>query len=136
MQHDAAVAVDGVQHFFRRRAQRGDDDRNLMLHAHFHVMGQAVIGLVHDLVDGDRADALVRVRGLEFGQLFLQIRQPHIQQLGRTRIQRRERADDAGLALRRHQRRTAGNEHRRSDDRKGEVLQDCRQGHGGLADVS
>jgi hypothetical protein len=34
----------------------------------------------------------------------LQVGQPDVELLGRTRVQRREGADDAGLALGRHQR--------------------------------
>jgi hypothetical protein len=56
------------------------------------------------------------IGGLVLRQFALQVGQPGVEQLGRTRVQRREGADDARLALRGHQRRAAGDEHRRGDD--------------------
>jgi len=67
------------------------------------------------MVDGDRADALARVGDLVVGQFFLQVGQPDVEHFRRARVQRRERTDDAGLALRRHERGAAGDEHRRGD---------------------
>jgi hypothetical protein len=85
-------------------------------HAHLDVVRQAVVRLVHDLVHRDRPDSLAGIGGLVIGQLPLQVGQPHVQLLGRACVQGREGADDAGLALRSHQRGAAGDEHRRSDD--------------------
>ncbi len=127
VQHDAAVRMHGVHHLARRCAQRRNDDRYLVLDADFDVMRQAVVRLVDDLVDGDRADLLARIGRGVVGQFALQVGQPDVEHLGRPGIECRERADDAGLALGCHQRGPAGNEHRRSDDRKGQVLQ--RGGH-------
>jgi hypothetical protein len=87
-----------------------------VLHADLDVVREAVVRLVHDLVDGDRAD--LRLSGWRPGNrpARLQVGQPGVEQLGRAGVQRREGADDAGLALRRDQRRAAGDEHRRGDD--------------------
>ena len=116
VQHDAAIAVDGVEHFLGRRAQRGNDDGNPVFHAHFHVMRQAVVRLVHDLVDGDRSHFFIGIGGLEGGQFGLQLREPGVEQFGGTRVQGREGTDDTGLALRRDEGRAAGDEHRRGDN--------------------
>jgi hypothetical protein len=118
MHDDAAVAVDRVQHLLRRRAQRRDDDRDLVLDADFDVVREAVVRLMDDLVDGDRADALVRIGRLVVGQFLLQVGQPDIQHFRRARVQRREGADDAGLALGGDELAAAGDEHRGGDDGK------------------
>ncbi|MNN41696.1 hypothetical protein D3C81_1558300 [compost metagenome] len=89
-----------------------------------------------DLVHGDRAHPLARVRRLERGQVLLHLREPLVEQLRRARVQRGEGADDAGLALRQHQFRIADDEHRRGDDGQGQVLQDGRQGLGGGHEIS
>ena len=68
VQHDAAVAVHRLVHVFTR-AQRRDDDGHLVLHAQLQVVLQAVVRLVHDLVDGKWRRRLVRVLGVVFGQL-------------------------------------------------------------------
>jgi hypothetical protein len=123
MQHDAAVAVDRIHHLFRRRAQRGNDDRDAVLDAHLDIMREAVVGLMHDLVDRDRPHLRIRIGSLVGGEIGLDVGQPRIEQFRRARIERRERADDAGLALRRDECRTAGDEERRTDHRQTQVLQ-------------
>jgi hypothetical protein len=66
VQRHAAVAVHRVVHV-GARAQRGDDDRHLVLHDHLHVVLEPVVALVHDLVDGERRGGLVGV-GLVVGR--------------------------------------------------------------------
>jgi hypothetical protein len=51
MEHQAAVAVHGVDHFLHR-AQAGDDDRHAMLDAQGQVGLQARVARVDDQVDG------------------------------------------------------------------------------------
>ena len=70
-------------------------------------MRQTVVRLVHDLIDGDRPDPLVRIGRLVVRQLLFQIGQPGVEQFGRARIEGGEGTDDAGLALRRDERRPA-----------------------------
>jgi len=115
VQHDAAVAMDRIQHFLGRRAQAGNDDRDLMLDAHFDVVRQAVVGLMHDLVDGNRADDRFGMFFLIGGEVGLDLREPGIEQGCRARIERRERADDTGLALGGDQGRAAGDKQRRGN---------------------
>ncbi len=99
VEHDAAIRMRCIDNL-GRRAQRGDDDRNLVLHAGFHVLHQAIVGGVADLVDCVGRDLLVRVQRLVFAEFVLDLRQPFAELLDRPRVQRRERTDDAGLALR------------------------------------
>ena len=84
-----------------------------MLYADLHIMLKPVIRCMHDLIDRNRADDGIRVRGLVRCQRLLDIFQPDIELLCRSGIQRRERAHDTGLALLDHERRPAGNEHGR-----------------------
>ncbi len=132
MQHDAAVTVDRIHHFRRWRAQAGDDDRHLMLDADRDVVRQAVIRLMDDLVDRDRPDFRIRMRCLVCRQLSFQVCQPDIQQFRRTGVKGRERTNDACLALRGNQGRAAGDEHRRTDNGKAQVLQRNGQCHNDL----
>ncbi len=127
MQHDAAIAVHRVVDLLAR-AQRGDDDGHLVFHAQCQVVLEPVVGLVHDLVDGERRRGLVRMLRIVFGQRRGDALQPGLQQLGRARVQRRERADHAGLALGDHEIRIGDDEQRRAHHGHGQaVLQDRRQ---------
>ena len=56
MHHDPAIGMDGRVDVLAR-AQRGDDDRRLVLDAKFKVLLHALIRLVHDLVDRERRDS-------------------------------------------------------------------------------
>ena len=123
MKDHAAVAVHGIHDFARRRAQRGDDDRHLVLYAGFHVLHQAPVGAVRNLVDRNRPHRLARVGRPVSIQIRLHLVQPLAQQLGLAGVERRERAHDAGLALRQHQLGIADGEHRRCDDGQRQVLQ-------------
>ena len=130
VQHDPAIGMHRLVDLLDG-AERGDHDGHLVLHAHFEVVLQAGVGLVHDLVDRigrGRPLGVCRVMGGEalgdLGQPFVELR------LG-AGVQRRKRSDDAGLALREHQGRVRNDEERRSDDRNAQVpLQNVRYGHG------
>lgn len=69
VEYQAAIAVDGFVHV-HPRAQGGDHDRHLVLHAHFQIVFQAVVGLVHDLVHRKRCRRLIRVGLVPGVQLF------------------------------------------------------------------
>ncbi len=90
-------------------------------------MLEASVGLVADLVDSERRDDLVRVRGLVGGELHLDTDDPLVEEFRRPRIQRRKGADDSGLALRDDEIGSGDNEHRRADDRQPKVSEDRRQ---------
>ena len=65
-------------------AERRDHDRNTVMYAGVQIVLEPIVRLVHDEIDGERRRAgLIRndVRDL---------REPFIQQLLRSRIQRRE----------------------------------------------
>ncbi|GCC46820.1 hypothetical protein chiPu_0030698, partial [Chiloscyllium punctatum] len=98
VEHDAAPAVDGLVELLTR-AERGDDHRHLVLLAKRHVVIEPVVRLVHDLVDRERRRRPLRMRLVISRELFLDPVQPFVEQFRRPRIQRRERADHAGLAL-------------------------------------
>jgi hypothetical protein len=66
----------------------------------------------------------------EFAELRFDARQPLVQHVRRPGVQRRERADDAGLALRNDEFGPGNDEHRRADDGQGKgILQQDRQRH-------
>ncbi len=122
VQHDAAVGVD-FRHHVVRRPQARNRDRHLVPDADLDVVLEAVVRLLHDLVDGiGRGLGLSRERGFD-------VRQPFIERLFRSRIERRERTDDASLALLDHQLWIAGDEHRRRDHRDAQALQDRGKRH-------
>ena len=121
VEHDAAVGMRGLDDFLRR-TQRGDDDRNLMLHAGLHVLHQPVVGGVADLVDGVGRDLLLRMQRLVFAEFVLDPAQPFAELFDRTGVERRERADDAGLALGDHEFGPGDDEQRRSDHRQFERI--------------
>ena len=131
MQGDPAIGVDRLVQVLAS-AERGYDDRNLVFHAQLDVLLEPIVGLVHDLVDGERRRRRLRV-GLVIGRQFLgDPGQPLVQLRDGAGVQRREGPDDASLALGDHQVRIADDEQRRGDDRKTQaVAQDRRQGHGG-----
>ncbi len=117
VQHDAAIGVHGIVDFLAR-AQRGDDDGHLVAHAQFQVVIEPVIGLVHDLVDRERRRRAVRMLGIVLGQLGGDAVQPVIEHRARARIERREGADHAGLALGDHQVGVGDDEQRRANHRQ------------------
>jgi hypothetical protein len=125
VEDDAAVAV-GRHHDLGRRAQARDDDRDLVLHADGHVVADAIVRGMDDLVDRER-------RGLLAGLLLMIVEfvfdalDPFVEHLGGARVQRRERTHDASLALRDDQIGARDDEERRPDDGDREaVLQDGR----------
>jgi hypothetical protein len=87
-----------------------------VLHAGFHVLHQPVVGDVTDLVDRVGRDFLFRMLRLVFTEFVFDARQPFAESFDRARVQRRKRADDAGLALGDHQFRAGHDEQRRADD--------------------
>jgi hypothetical protein len=68
-----------------------------------------------DLVDRVGGDLLLRIERLVFAELVFDPRQPLIELFDRTRVERRERADDAGLALGDNKLRPQHDEQRRAD---------------------
>ena len=113
--------VDGVVDV-GARAQRGDDDGHLVLRADLHVVLEAVVALVHDLVDRERRGRRLGMRLVVRGERLGDLGQPVVEQLGRARVERGHRADDAGLALRDHQLGVADDEQRRADDGQAQLL--------------
>jgi hypothetical protein len=114
VEHDATIGMRGLDNF-QGRAQRGDDDGHLVLHADFHVLHQPVIGDVTDLVDGVGRDFLFRMPRRVFAEFVFDARQPLAEFFHRARIQRRKRTDDTGLALGDDQFRPRDDEQRRAD---------------------
>jgi hypothetical protein len=121
VKHHAAIGMRGLDDL-QRRPQRGDDDGNPVLHAGFHVLHQPVVGGVADLVDGVGCDLLVRMQRLVLAEFVLDAGQPFIELFDRARVQRRERADDASLALGDHQFGSGYDEQWRSEHRQFERI--------------
>ena len=129
VQHDAAPAVHGVVDI-GTGAQARDDDRHLVLRAQRHVALEAVVALVHDLVDGERRTRRLGMHPVVRGQRLGDLGEPVVQQLGRTCVERRHRTHDAGPALRDHQRGRADDEQRRRDHRQAQAREGTeRVGH-------
>ena len=127
--HHAAPAVHGLVHVLAR-AQAGDDQRHLVLGADLQVVLQAVVALVHDLVDGKRGGRRFRVRPVVRGQLFGDLGQPVLQHFRRAGIQGGHGTHDTGLALGNDQLGVADDEQGRADHGQCQVLQHCRNfGH-------
>ena len=111
VQHHAAVRMGSSVDVFPR-PERGDDDGHLVLDAHRHVMGKAVVAFVHDLVDGIGSCRPVRVRPVMGRQRLGDLNQPLLQLLGRPRIKGRHGAHHARNALGDHQLGVADDEQR------------------------
>ncbi len=132
VEDDAAVRMDRVEHRPVRRAQARDHDRHAMLDAYLDVVHQPIVRRVDDLVDRVRRDRPIRMRGPMRRERVLDPTQPARQLVRRSRVERGERADDAGLALRDDELGAARDEHRGADDRQAQVTQDFGNGHGDL----
>jgi hypothetical protein len=85
---------------------------------------------MHDLVDRERRRRPVGMRLVVRGKLFLDPRQPFVEQRRRPRVQRRKRSDDARLALRDHEIGHGNDEQRRTDHgNRQTALEQGRHGH-------
>jgi hypothetical protein len=130
VQRDATPAMDRSVKVLAR-AQRCDDDRYLPFGAGHQVGLEAVVRLVHDLVDRERRRRTVRVRAIMRRQFFRDAVQPFIEQRLRPRIECWKAADDPGLALGDDQFGTGHDEQRRADQRQSQTVEEGRgQGHG------
>jgi hypothetical protein len=108
---DPAPAVDRLVHL-RPRAERGDDDRDAVLLAHGEILLQAIVGAVHDLVDGEGGGGPVGIGRVVGGEFLLDPREPLVEHCRGPCVQRREGADDPRLALRDHEIGGRDDEHR------------------------
>ena len=113
VKHHAAIGVYAVNNV-AHRAQRGDDQRNLVFGGDGQIGHQARIGLMHDQVDA--------VSGVVRPQRRLYLRQPFGIALRRALVQRRKRPDHPRLAGRDHQFRPRHQKHRRRDRRKAQIF--------------
>ena len=101
VQRQAAVGVDGGVDVLAR-AQRRDDDRRLPLHP-AHVLFDAGVGAVDDLVDREGRGGRFRMGAVVRGQRLGDFVQPFVELADRARVERGKRADDPRLALGDHQ---------------------------------
>ncbi len=129
VQDNAAVRVHRIVDV-APRAQRGDHDRDLVLHAKLHVVLEPRVRLVHDLVHRVGSRRPVRMGLVPGVQLLRDALQPDFELIRRARIQGWKRADDPGLALRDHQLRTGDDEQGRADHRHAQTIAELLgQGH-------
>lgn len=125
----AAVGVDGAHHRFGWM-QRGDDERHAALGADGQVALPAGVAGVDDEVDAIGRDDGMRRRPARARQLVFDARDPRVQLFLRPGVERREGADDAGAALRRHQVRAGDQEHGSADDGQSGLRAQCGWLHG------
>ncbi|MEY9124944.1 hypothetical protein ABIA09_004506 [Bradyrhizobium yuanmingense] len=129
VEHQPAIGMRGLDDL-RRRPQRGDDDRRLVVDAGLHVFHQPVVRGMADLVDGVGRDLLAGIARFVLAQLILDPAQPFAELLDRTGVERGKGADDARLALGDHQFRAGDDEQRRADHGQLErLLQESGQCH-------
>ena len=105
-------------------AERCDDQRHLVLDTDLEVVLQPRVGFVHDLVDG-KGRGFALVRRVVLCERSLDLHDPLIELLLWSCVECGERADDACLALRDHQRRVGHDEERRSYDRQAQLGSDA-----------
>ena len=131
VEHDAAIGMHGLVDLLAR-AERRDHDRCLVLHAHLDVVLESLVRAVDDLVDRVGGRRAVRMFGIPFPELVRDALQPFVEQLGRTRIERRKRADDTSLALGNDEVGIRDDEEWRADGGDAQaLLQEIRERHAG-----
>ena len=132
VKHLATIGMRGIDHGLRQ-LQAGNDRRHLVLDADLHVRMQAVVGGMANLVHRIGCNRQMRVLGSILTELVLDARQPLAKHGDRPRIERRERADNAGLALGDDKFRPGHEKQRRAHHRHGEaILEDRGQRHCGF----
>ena len=128
VEHDPAPAVRGLVNILAR-AERGDQHRHLPLLAQRHVLIEAVVGLVDDLVDRERRGGPIGVGAVVLGQFLGEAVEPFVELTDRARVERRKRADDPRLALGDDQLDPRDDEQRRADDRQAQAVERGGKGH-------
>ena len=128
VQDDAAPAVRGLVDVFPR-AQRGDQHGHLPFFAERHVLFEAVVGLVDDLIDREGRGGAVRVVSIVRGERLCDLVQPLVELADGPRVERGEAADNARLALRDDEFGAGNDEQRRTDDGKAQVLEQLGKRH-------
>ena len=78
VQRDPAPRVDRVVEL-DARAERGDDDRHLPLRADLHVVLEAVVGAMDDLVDRERRGGPLGMVAVPGGERFGDLVQPFVE---------------------------------------------------------
>ena len=129
VQRDAAPAMHGVVEL-GPCAEGRDHDRRLPLGAGRHVMLQARIGAMDDLVDREGRRRRVRMIAVPGGQFLGDLVEPFVEPGVRPGVERREGADDPRLALGDDQVGHRDDEQRRSDDGKAQAIEERGQSHG------
>jgi hypothetical protein len=131
VQNDAAIGMDRVIHV-RRAPSEVMTTGTLNFTQASMSCSRRVVGLVDDLVDGIGRRRRFGMRLIPGGQFVFDPVQPIVQQRLRARVQRRESADNAALALLDYQFRVGDDELRRADGRQAQFVEQRRQGHASL----
>ena len=118
------------------RAERADDDRNLVTDAAFHVLHQPVVRAMDNLVHRERRRRPVRIFRVVLRERFLDLDDPFVELFLRPRIKRGERADDSRLALRDDKLRIGNDEQRRPDHRYAHFFPDVGESRHGIISSS
>ncbi|QYU70903.1 isoleucine--tRNA ligase [Leptolyngbya sp. 15MV] len=131
---DAAPVGHRLEHLLAR-AERGDDHRHLPLLAHGHVLIEAGVRLVDDLVDREGRGGAIGIGAVVRGQFLGDAVQPFVEHARWPRVERGKAADDARLALRDDQLRPRDDEQRRADHGQAQAVERGGQGHRYLLDA-
>ena len=113
MKHHAAIAVHRIHHF-AHGAERGDDQRHLVVHADFQIGLNPGIAAVNDQIDTEGGRPFIAAEGRFY--LF----QPGFETFAAALIERRKGAENPGSAAGDHQFRPRSQKHRRGDDGQGQ----------------
>ena len=95
--------------------QACNNDGYFMFDAGSHVIEQATVACMHNLVHRVRCDGLVRIYPGIFGERFLYLLQPVRERCLWSRVEGGKTANNTGLALRDYQFRPGDDKHRRAD---------------------
>ena len=121
MQDEAAIGVNGLVDLLHR-AERGDDVRNLVLHADPQIGVEPRVGAMHDLIDRERGRGALGMGGVVSGEGLLDLEEPVRELFGGAGVQRGKGADDPRAALCDRQRRVRDDEERGGDGRNAKAL--------------
>ncbi len=102
VQHHATVAVNRCVQL-GSCAQRRDHQGNFVLDTQGHVLLQAIVGLMHDLIDRKGRRRPLRVGLIPGLKRLADLHEPSLEHFNRPCVERGERSNHTGCALGNHQ---------------------------------
>ena len=119
VEHEPAVALHRADQFLHR-AERGDDQRHLVLDGNLKVRLQARVALVHDQVHAEGCGCAAAL-ALDAVEALADFNEPRLVIGAAAAIERRKRTHDPGAAALHDQIGVGDQKHRRGDRRDGEA---------------